>query len=136
MRDRYRASAGAVVVLQGLAKQLGIADALGHTPPIYAHLPFVAEPGSRNKLSKRKTDGVYYTPEWTVGTIVEQTVGARLEAIKTELGFDTLPPLDEAAIAGVEQEFDDRVQRLADAFAESFIAAAINSAPALEAAAR
>jgi hypothetical protein len=44
---------------------------------------------SINKLSKRKTDGVYYTPEWTVSTIVEQTVGARLEDIKTELGFDT-----------------------------------------------
>ncbi|MEY4569159.1 MAG: hypothetical protein RLZZ398_598 [Verrucomicrobiota bacterium] len=54
---------------------------------------------SINKLSKRKTDGVYYTPEWTVSTIVEQTVGARLEDIKTELGFDTLSPLDEAAIA-------------------------------------
>lgn len=54
---------------------------------------------SINKLSKRKTDGVYYTPEWTVSTIVEQTVGARLEDIKSELGFDTLPELQEADIA-------------------------------------
>lgn len=54
---------------------------------------------SINKLSKRKTDGVYYTPEWTVSTIVEQTVGARLEDIKTELGFHHLPPLGEEDIA-------------------------------------
>ncbi|MEM6330254.1 MAG: glutamate--tRNA ligase [Planctomycetota bacterium] len=28
----------------------------GYTPPRFAHLPFVAEPGSKNKLSKRKLD--------------------------------------------------------------------------------
>jgi len=54
---------------------------------------------SINQLSKRKTDGVYYTPEWTVSTIVDQTVGARLEDIKTELGFYDLPPLGEEDIA-------------------------------------
>ena len=63
---------------------------------------------SINKLSKRKTDGVYYTPEWTVSTIVEQTVGARLEDIKTELGFDILPPLDDAAIAEYRAYLKDK----------------------------
>jgi hypothetical protein len=53
---------------------------------------------SINQLSKRKTDGVFYTPEWTVSTIVEQTVGARLDDIKAELGYTALPPLDEPAI--------------------------------------
>jgi hypothetical protein len=53
---------------------------------------------SINLLSKRKTDGVYYTPEWVVNTIIEQTVGARLEDLKTELGFAKLPPLDDAAV--------------------------------------
>jgi len=53
---------------------------------------------SINKLSKRKTDGVYYTPEWVVSMIVEQTVGARFEDIKAALSFESLPPLDEAAI--------------------------------------
>ena len=33
-----------------------ILEALGYPRPAYAHLPFVAEPGSRNKLSKRKLD--------------------------------------------------------------------------------
>jgi hypothetical protein len=63
---------------------------------------------SINKLSKRKTDGVYYTPEWTVSTIVEQTLGTRLEDIKSELGFDTLPPLDEAAIAEYRAYLNDK----------------------------
>jgi glutamyl-tRNA synthetase len=31
-------------------------EALGYPRPVYAHLPFVAEPGSKNKLSKRKLD--------------------------------------------------------------------------------
>lgn len=63
---------------------------------------------SINKLSKRKTDGVYYTPEWTVSTIVEQTLGVRLEDIKSELGFDTLPPLDDAAIAEYRTYLKDK----------------------------
>jgi len=54
---------------------------------------------SINRLSKRKTDGVYYTPEWVVNMIVEQTLGRRLEDIRAELGFDSLPPLDDTAIA-------------------------------------
>jgi hypothetical protein len=54
---------------------------------------------SINLLSKRKTDGVYYTPEWVVTMVVEQTVGTRLDDIKAELGFAELPPLDAEAIA-------------------------------------
>lgn len=54
---------------------------------------------SLNRLTKRKTDGVYYTPEWVVRMIVEQALGARLEDIKIELGIEALAPLDEAAIA-------------------------------------
>lgn len=63
---------------------------------------------SINQLSKRKTDGVYYTPEWTVNTIIEQTIGTRLEDIKAELGFDKLPPLDEAAIAEYRTYLNDK----------------------------
>lgn len=40
--------------LSNTPRQVFIARALGYTLPQYAHLPFVAEPGSRNKLSKRK----------------------------------------------------------------------------------
>lgn len=37
-------------------RQLFIIDGLGYPRPRYAHLPVVCEPGSKNKLSKRKLD--------------------------------------------------------------------------------
>lgn len=40
------------------------------------------------KLTRRKRDGVYYTPEWVTHYIVEETIGARLAEIRNELGFD------------------------------------------------
>ncbi len=63
---------------------------------------------SINKLSKRKTDGVYYTPEWVVSMIVEQTLGLRLDDIKEELGFGRLPPLDEAVVAEYRAFLNDK----------------------------
>jgi len=42
--------------LSNTPRQVFIAQSLGYELPQYAHLPFVAEPGSRNKLSKRKLD--------------------------------------------------------------------------------
>jgi glutamyl-tRNA synthetase len=42
--------------LSNTPRQLFIAQSLGYTLPRYAHLPFVAEPGSKTKLSKRKLD--------------------------------------------------------------------------------
>lgn len=42
---------------------------------------------SLGKLSKRKRDGVYYTPEWTTRFIVEETIGRRLDDIKGQLGW-------------------------------------------------
>jgi hypothetical protein len=38
-------------------------------------------------LTKRKRDGVYYTPEWVTAYIVRETIGARLADIRTRLGF-------------------------------------------------
>jgi glutamyl-tRNA synthetase len=40
--------------LANTARQIFMIDALGWKRPEYAHVPFVAEPGSKNKLSKRK----------------------------------------------------------------------------------
>jgi len=42
---------------------------------------------SLNKLNKRKTDGVYYTPEWVVERIVDETIGSRLAEMKEEAGW-------------------------------------------------
>jgi glutamyl-tRNA synthetase len=44
----------AVEHLSNTPRQMFIAQSLGYELPVYAHIPFVAEPGSRNKLSKRK----------------------------------------------------------------------------------
>ncbi len=40
--------------LSNTPRQIFIAQSLGWQPPTFAHLPYVAEPGSKNKLSKRK----------------------------------------------------------------------------------
>ncbi|MBT6010595.1 MAG: glutamate--tRNA ligase [Candidatus Marinimicrobia bacterium] len=46
----------AIEHLPNTPRQIFIGESLGLELPIYAHLPFVAEPGSSNKLSKRKLD--------------------------------------------------------------------------------
>ncbi len=45
---------------------------------------------SVNKESKRKRDGVYYTPEWVVERIVDETLGPRLADIKKECGWPSI----------------------------------------------
>jgi len=42
---------------------------------------------SVNQLSKRKRDGVYYTPEWVVERIVDDTLGPRLVELREECGW-------------------------------------------------
>lgn len=54
---------------------------------------------SLTEITKRKRDGVYYTPEWVTKYIVEETVGERLAEIRTELGFDRLGTITDAQIA-------------------------------------
>jgi len=44
----------AIEHLANTPRQIFIAEGLGYTLPKYAHLPYVAEPGSSQKLSKRK----------------------------------------------------------------------------------
>lgn len=51
---------------------------------------------SLNKLSKRKTDGVYYTPEWVVETIVRETLEPRLKELRAECGWKGDNPSREA----------------------------------------
>lgn len=46
----------AVEHLSNTPRQIFIAEGLDVEPPRYAHLPYVAEPGSSQKLSKRKLD--------------------------------------------------------------------------------
>ena len=65
---------------------------------------------SVNKESKRKRDGVYYTPEWVVERIVDETVGRRLTDLKAACGWPSekqnkLPTLE--AIDAYEEELRD-----------------------------
>jgi glutamyl-tRNA synthetase len=50
--------------LSNTPRQIFIVQGLGYPQPEYAHLPFVAEPGSRNKLSKRKIKQYLKNPEF------------------------------------------------------------------------
>jgi glutamyl-tRNA synthetase len=50
--------------LSNTPRQIFIARSLGYDLPSYAHLPFVAEPGSKNKLSKRKLDKYLKNPDF------------------------------------------------------------------------
>ncbi len=55
---------------------------------------------SLNLLTKRKRDGVYYTPEWVTGYIVEQVLGTRMDEIKESIGLTSVncPSPEEVAI--------------------------------------
>jgi glutamyl-tRNA synthetase len=46
----------AIEHLSNTPRQIFIAQSLGYALPVYAHLPYVAEPGGTAKMSKRKLD--------------------------------------------------------------------------------
>ncbi len=50
--------------LSNTPRQIFMLEGLGYQRPEYAHLPFVAEPGSRNKLSKRKIAQYLKNPDF------------------------------------------------------------------------
>jgi SAM-dependent methyltransferase len=50
-------------------------------------------------ISKRKRDGVFYTPEWVVERVVAETLSPRLDEIREELGWSFDFEGDEEAIA-------------------------------------
>lgn len=60
---------------------------------------------SINKLSKRKRDGVCYTPEWVVERVVNETLGPLLAEIKRECGW---PPNGEPG----REAINDYAERL------------------------
>jgi glutamyl-tRNA synthetase len=50
--------------LSNTPRQIFIGQALGYPQPAYAHLPYVAEPGSKRKLSKRKLEAYLKNPDF------------------------------------------------------------------------
>ena len=70
--------------LSNTPRQIFIAHGLGYPTPEYAHVPFVAEPGSKNKLSKRKIAQYLKNPDFK--RIYEHGKG-----IADRLGLATAP---------------------------------------------
>src|SRR5262245_24294078 len=63
-------------------RQIFMLDGLGYPRPEYAHVPVVAEPGSKNKLSKRKIAQYLKNPDF-------KKVYEHGQAIATRLGLTT-----------------------------------------------
>jgi glutamyl-tRNA synthetase len=76
--------------LSNTPRQVFIAQGLGYALPQYAHLPYVAEPGSRNKLSKRKLDKYLKNPDFARLNEHGRKIA---EAIKLETAADTFNPV-------------------------------------------
>ena len=76
---------------------------------------------SINLLTKRKRDGVYYTPEWVTSYIVKETVGAYLESLKNDLGLDPLkrPHEEDIAQYGVFLRDKRKTAKIAGSWLES-----------------
>ena len=65
--------------LSNTPRQIFMVQALGYPMPQYAHLPYVAEPGSKKKLSKRKLDAYLKNPDFAKvhqhGLAIAQAIG-------------------------------------------------------------
>jgi glutamyl-tRNA synthetase len=65
--------------LSNTPRQVFIGQALGTPLPAYAHLPYVAEPGSKRKLSKRKLEAYLKNPDFAEvhrhGTAIAAAIG-------------------------------------------------------------
>jgi glutamyl-tRNA synthetase len=90
--------------LSNTPRQIFIARGLGYELPEYAHLPFVAEPGSRNKLSKRKIGQYLKNPDF-------KRVYDHGQVIATALGLKTSADTFNPVIV----DFYERVGYLPDA---------------------
>jgi glutamyl-tRNA synthetase len=70
--------------LSNTPRQIFIARGLGYELPEYAHVPFVAEPGSKNKLSKRKIAQYLKNPDfkrlYDQGQAIAQAIGLATSA--------------------------------------------------------
>ncbi|MBX7166680.1 MAG: glutamate--tRNA ligase [Pirellulales bacterium] len=70
--------------LSNTPRQVYIAQSLGYPLPQYAHLPYVAEPGSKNKLSKRKLEKYLKNPDFATindhGRKIAEALGLTVSA--------------------------------------------------------
>jgi glutamyl-tRNA synthetase len=76
--------------LSNTPRQVFMVQALGYPQPQYAHLPYVAEPGSKRKLSKRKLDAYLKNQDFAR---VHQHGTAIAAAIGLETAAETFNPV-------------------------------------------
>lgn len=74
--------------LSNTPRQIFIAQSLGYRLPIYAHLPYVAEPGGNAKLSKRKLDAYLKNKDFAALFEQGQKIAARTGLRTTKEAFN------------------------------------------------
>ncbi len=128
--------------LSNTPRQVFIARALDWPVPAYAHLPYVAEPGSRNKLSKRKVKQYLKNPDFAELVEHGRRIAVALGSDPTEesvnpvalefyRGTGFLPETLVNYLALLGWALDDRTERfdLAD-LVRDFSLERVNRAPA------
>ncbi|PHS09812.1 MAG: glutamate--tRNA ligase [Blastopirellula sp.] len=74
--------------LPNTPRQIFIGQSLGFTIPEYAHLPYVAEPGSKRKLSKRKLEKYLKNPDFKKLNEHGQGIAERMNLTTTADSFN------------------------------------------------
>lgn len=128
--------------LSNTPRQVFIAQALGYDLPEYAHLPYVAEPGSKNKLSKRKLDKYLKNRDFAAlndyGNRVAERVGLQTAAetfnpvivdFYEQTGFLADAILNYLLLLGWSLD-DSREEFTREEMIESFTLERVNKAPA------
>jgi glutamyl-tRNA synthetase len=128
--------------LSNTPRQAFIALSLGYGLPAYAHLPLVAEPGSRTKLSKRKLAQYLKNADFRQvaehGTRIAERIGVAAEAdtfnpvivdFYREVGY--LPWAIDNYLALLGWSYDDKTEFFSrEELVERFSLERINSSPA------
>ncbi len=78
----------AVEHLPNTPRQIFIAQSLGYSLPVYAHLPYVAEPGGTAKLSKRKLDKYLKQKDFALLNQMGETIARRANLEVTQETFN------------------------------------------------
>jgi glutamyl-tRNA synthetase len=128
--------------LPNTPRQVFIAQSLGYPLPAYAHLPYVAEPGSKTKLSKRKLDKYLKNKDFAAlmdrGTSIAQRMGLATTAdtfnpvivdFYEQVGFLPDAVLNYLLLLGWSLD-DKREQFTRDEMIEHFSLDRVNRAPA------
>ncbi|MEO8211582.1 MAG: glutamate--tRNA ligase [Myxococcales bacterium] len=128
--------------LSNTPRQVFIVQALGYPLPAYAHLPYVAEPGSKRKLSKRKLEAYLKNPDFAQvhqhGTEIAAALGLTTTAetfnpvtvdFYEQVGY--LPHAVVNYLVLLGWSLDDKTEFLSrEQMVENFSLARVNPAPA------